>query len=41
MSVIYVKINKISINANLHIKNELKFLHILNSIVFMPSSSYV
>ena len=37
------KISKLSINANIlvHTKNELKYLHILNLIVFMPYLSYI
>ena len=35
------KILKLSINANIHIKKELKFLHILNLIGFMPYLSFI
>ena len=35
------KIFKLGINANIRIKNELKFLHMLNLNVFMPYLSYV
>ena len=35
------KFFKLSINSNMSIKNELKFLHISNLIVFMPYLSYI
>ena len=38
---IVLLILKLSINTYIHIKNELKFLHILNLIVFMSYLSYI
>ena len=35
------KILKLSINANIHIKNDLKFLYILSLVVFMSYLSYI
>ena len=35
------KILKLSINANIHVKNKLNFLHILNLFIIMPCLSYI